>query len=444
MNRALLSCVLVSAGLAVGAAPAVGAVTTVPGAPAPGPAKYDKVFVQKVGPASAKTVLILVPGTSGGAGDFALNARDMVARVPGLQVWAMDRREQALEDTSGFDGTAKEALDYYLGWIGNPAAPKHYEPVKDADVPFARRWGLKVAMDDLHRLVHAARKGGRKVLLGGHSLGASEAAAYATWDFAGRPGYRDLAGLVLIDGGLLGSFDAYGVTQAKQALADLEATSPWLDLLGLGLPWTSGAFAQVGAQAVLEDPKGPSIAQAFSLLPAAFKPKVPATNRGLFGYAVDASTSPSALKLIQVRAGHLGTDGDWVDGEVSPIRRVAELFDTKPLNAVEWYFPRRLTIDVNGANQLTRNPTTDLLGLRTWHLKDVDVPTYAFQTSLTSGRVAKGARALATRSKIGLKRLTLVDGSRTTSHLDPLTAAPQTNQFLKTVVPFLRRVSRSG
>jgi hypothetical protein len=31
---------------------------------------------------------------------------------------------------------------------------------------------------------------------------------------------------------------------------------------------------------------------------------------------------------------------------------------------------------------------------------------------------------------------------RQASHLDPLSAAPRTNRFLKTVVPFLRRVAR--
>jgi hypothetical protein len=36
----------------------------------------------------------------------------------------------------------------------------------------------------------------------------------------------------------------------------------------------------------------------------------------------------------------------------------------------------------------------------------------------------------------------LVDRGRTTSHLDPLTAAPSRNDFLTTVVPFLRRAVR--
>src|SRR5689334_24986648 len=62
------------------------------------PAKYDRVFVRKFGKASAKNVLVLVPGFEGGSGDFTLDARELVKRVPGLAVWAMDRRSNALED----------------------------------------------------------------------------------------------------------------------------------------------------------------------------------------------------------------------------------------------------------------------------------------------------------------------------------------------------------
>ena len=69
-----------------------------------------------------------------------------------------------------------------------------------------RDWGLELALEDLRRVVKRARRGGRKLILGGHSLGASTAVAYAAWDFRGHAGYRDLSGLVLIDGGLLGSF----------------------------------------------------------------------------------------------------------------------------------------------------------------------------------------------------------------------------------------------
>ena len=56
-----------------------------------------------------------------------------------------------------------------------------------------RNWGLKLALGDLRRVIRRARDGGRrKVILGGHSLGASTAVAYAAWDFTGHAGYRDV------------------------------------------------------------------------------------------------------------------------------------------------------------------------------------------------------------------------------------------------------------
>jgi hypothetical protein len=62
------------------------------------------------------------------------------------------------------------------------------------------------------------------------------------------------------------------------------------------------------------------------------------------------------------------------------------------------------------------------------------VPLYAFSTGLTRGAVARGARRLAHMSRI--PRSVVID-DRKTSHLDPLSAAPQRNHFLTTVVPFL-------
>jgi hypothetical protein len=53
--------------------------------------------------------------------------------------------------------------------------------------------------------------------------------------------------------------------------------------------------------------------------------------------------------------------------------------------------------------------------------------------------VAAGARRLARFSRIGGP--TVVDDSRA-SHLAPTSAAPGKNRFLKTVVPFLRRIPR--
>ena len=60
---------------------------------------------------------------------------------------------------------------------------------------------MRVEIEDLRRVVKAAERTGRRVVLGGHSLGGTITTAYATWNFGGRPGARGLTGLVFIDGG---------------------------------------------------------------------------------------------------------------------------------------------------------------------------------------------------------------------------------------------------
>ena len=101
---------------------------------------------------------MLVPGFQGGAGDFALLGPELVRRVPGLQVWAVDRRSQALEDTRGFDtGDPDRALAYYLG--GGEVDGRRFAPVADDAAPFAREWGLSLALADLRRVVTARPPG---------------------------------------------------------------------------------------------------------------------------------------------------------------------------------------------------------------------------------------------------------------------------------------------
>jgi hypothetical protein len=430
MRIALLAALL-ALGLAAPSSAAV--IRTVKGAPGPGPAKYDKVLIEKFGPSSAGTVLVLVPGTQGGAGDFALVGPEIAGRVPGLQVWATDRRSYQLEDTKGFaTGSADEAFRYYLGGGG-------FAPPADADTPWARKWGLKLALEDLRRVVKRAGRGGRKVILGGHSLGASEAVAYAAWDFKGKPGWKDLDGLVLMDGGLRGTFDAADFAQAKERLAEIQAGSPWLDLLDAGVPWAAGILLGVGGLYATASPDAPSPVQDFVLLPAAFKPPFRATNAALLAHAFDRDTSPAELRLLHINGGTPATSGavrGWVDGGVTPVARLARFAGRTPVNSTEWFFPRRLTLDVDAASPLRQTKAAKLLGLRLEHAKRIKLPLYAFQTDLTDGGVLRGARRLKSMSRI--RTSTLVDGAPEQSHLDPLLAAPGVNEFLQTVVPFLR------
>jgi hypothetical protein len=433
------------------AAPAAGreAITAIDAPDAPGPARFDRVSVHMFGPATGDKVLVLMPGTQGGAGDFTLAARYLVKRIDGLQVWAIDRRTQALEHTSAFARALRgrisleRAFDHYLGWITNGGTPAdHFQFLDVGDYLFARRWGMKVALRDAHAVVRRARQGGRSVVLGGHSLGASLALAYAAWDFGGRPGYKDLDGMVLIDGGLLGSFDAYDLAQAKQAVADLDAGNPFAQLLGPALPAESaGLFGEVAAlYARLAPEAAATTLQGFSLIPPDLNPPFSVTNRALLGHAFDRDTSPLGPDL-HVNAGRLAWSGsprDWVNGGVTPVRRIAETFGQEPSNSIEWYFPKRLTIDTNGADQLRNNAVARYLGLRLLHSRQVDLPLYALQTELTGGHVLRGALRFIERSRTTRAESRLVNADPLESHLDPLMALPRRNAFFETVVPFLR------
>lgn len=424
---------------------------TIAGYKAPGtPSKYNRVSYRRYGSASAKKVLVLVPGTLAGAGTFDVVAPQIVKRVPGLQVWAQDRRENTLEDTAllarvrAGRATPQQALDYYLGWLADPSIQPRYQPLTNAQTAFAADWGLRVAMEDLRRVILKARAGGRRtVILGGHSLGGGEAAIYATWDFDGRPGYRDIAGIVAIDGGWSTGGSRVTTTQAREDLAGLKEKGPWTDLLGLGLPWTAGAFGEVAAAAASREPTAPSILERFPLLPSTFRAPVPLTNRAALGYAFDRKTSPSSLALIHIRSGAIAPDGplrDWVDDGITPIANLARAFSSPRLTAQAWYFPARLSIDARAARSGPSPAVSRLLGLRVRHLRRVNVPYYAFQAEL-AGRdngLAKGARDFKRRSRI--PKITVVDRRSTYSHLDPLLVAEGRNEFVRTVAPWLRAI----
>jgi hypothetical protein len=162
------------------------------------------------------------------------------------------------------------------------------------------------------------------------------------------------------------------------------------------------------------------------------------TNEAQLGYAFDATTSPAGLSLIHMRAGRLAASGDprpWQDGELTPIRRFARAYAANRPNATEWYYPNRLRLDIDAASDLRMNAAARVLGLRLRHSRSIRLPLYAYGTSLTSGRVGRGARRLVRRSRI--RRFSIID-DRGASHLDPLSAAPRRNDFLWTVVRFLR------
>ncbi len=441
-----------------GSASAALKVTWMPGFKVKGtPARYDKVGVIKVGSASARNVLVLEPGTSAGGAYFVPLAKWIVSKQKGWQVWSVERRENLLEDQSESNlakhhkATDAQAFNYYLGFLANSKIKHHVQFLANSSVAFAKQWGMGVAVQDLHRVIAAAHKLGGKVVLGGHSLGGSVVTAYATWNFHGKPGAADLAGLIYIDGG---SGPAVTSAEAQQDLADLNVStaSPWLAFGGIPAPY-AGLFVVTGSLGALFAPNQPSTGQEFPLLPSYLKPSVRVTNLGQFGFALNVATSPATLAAAQA---HLGTGvasagpvHGWNGaGALTPIKRFAAMFaglGVENADGAEWYFPARLTLDTGAVGNGDANPAQQVLGVDSTlgHHLPKDLRIYAFGAALGGTRVLTAAKALAAQSGIPRRNLTLVDRHTTYAHNDPAGAYPH-NVFFADLLPFLRKVSAHG
>ena len=355
----------------------------------------------------------------------------------GLQVWAVDRREQAFEDTSVIAaGDPDQALAYYLR--GQPVGGRLFSPPPVSEVGFMAKWGLGLLVGDLRQVVRRARAGGRRVILGGHSMGASVAEAYASWDFAGRAGYRDLAGLVLIDGGLPLAPSSLTPAQARAILDVIRTEGPRLDVLGQRRPYLYGVLSAVAGLYAEKQPQGRSPLDTVTpSLP--FQPPFPATNQTWLGLASQFFYPPEGEAVAH--AGHPAAGGDprpWIDGDITPIARLARLLTQTPINSVDWYIPRRLVeLDIRAAEPLATTPLTRLLGLRLTHRAEIRLPLYAFQTGSAP---ASAARRAPPRARLQDPPPSLASDPAMT-HFDPLTATPNRNSFLRTVTPFLKRLA---
>jgi pimeloyl-ACP methyl ester carboxylesterase len=417
------------------------------------PGKYNKVGVIEVGPTNAENVLVLVPGTSASAAYFVPLAKDIVRTSKGWQVWAIERRENLLEDHSVLDrakkgkATTKEVFDYYLGFITDPSITKHFQFIPDSDVAFAREWGMRVEVEDMRRVIRSAKGKGGKVVLGGHSLGGTITTAYATWDFNGQPGAKDLSGLVYIDGG--SNPAPASPEEATIRLQALQSGSPWLTFGGIPAPY-AGLFNAAGSTAVKVAPDEPSLGYSWPALPANLKPPVRPTNEGQYGYALDVKTSPMGLRAAQAHLGQLAESGDprgWDGtGALTPLQRYADMFSGTGLQSLDgtaWYHPQRLTIDSGAVAAGNANATQQILDVRATRGAELPNGTriYAFGAALGGQRVLDGATVLADQSGIPRDQLTLVNGEASYAHNDPAGASPA-NEFLDNLTPFLRRVAK--
>jgi len=453
---------VVLAGLALSAAVAPVAGAKVPvkfkllrGFPSPGtPDNLNVVGVLKIGDPKAKNVLVLNPGTSAGGGYFQPLARTIVKTLPNWQVWSVERRENFLEDQSELNllkqgkASAQDAFNYYLGYLSNPSIANHLHPVPDSAVPFARQWGMNTEVNDLRVVVKAAARKGRNVAMGGHSLGGSITTAYATWDFNGRPGGRDLSGLVLIDGA--SSPTPVSADQAQTNLNNLQTSSPWLSFGGIPAP-LAGLFGAVGSASTKASPNTLSVFAGWPLLPSNLMPPggIMPTNEGGFGFSTDAATSPSSLRAAQVHSGHLASSGDprgWDrDGAITPIQRWATMFSgwgLQNMDGTAWYHPLRLTIDAGAVGDGVANPAQSILDVHSTDAAKLPkrLRIYAFGAALGGPNVPLAAQVLAQTAGIPKRNLKLVNRQSTYAHNDPNAAYPK-NKFIKQLIPFLKKIT---
>ena len=351
-----------------------------------------------------RAVLILIPGFLGGATTFDPIARDLVRSFNGsVEVWAVDRRPNQLEDRLGaevaFDGAESAdcmasppltTCSIYVGAqfysadvdtapLGDFPGPGDLDLDLDGvldpqgtltdgfgvtrgpvvltqdDARFMAHWGLDTYFRDWKILVEEARAlvgESGLVLMGGHSQGTTWSTTFAAYDFdrdptVVDPGYALLDGLVLIEGGGVGP----GVSSKPGALAyalNVQAIEtpggPPVFLEDFsGIPLQAlGTAGEVSALAGFYQPDEPSLIQrtpTFGSGVVALLLGAPSTNRAVAGFFLDDDFSP-----IEAFRASLGFSDDG----------------TNILTNLPGFAPFYLAAEIPG-------------GFRTW--KDFDDPT---------------------------------------------------------------------
>ena len=113
---------------------------------------------------------------------------------------------------------------------------------------------MHTEIEDLRRVVKAAKKLGGKVAIGGHSLGGSITSAYATWDSAASRAPRPVRPRLHRRGQQPGT----GHAEAARRRSRRSTSTPWLTFGGIPAP-LGGLFNTSGSLSVLTAPNETSI-----------------------------------------------------------------------------------------------------------------------------------------------------------------------------------------
>jgi len=190
-------------------------------------ARYTRYHLSDQADVQPHAILVLVPGFEGGASTFAVLAESLARRAKReasmvVEVWAVDRRSNQVEDTAGLDLAEEEqdpsiGLDFLFGedlglemsdTLASELGRRAVFYDTGEDLAFMAQWTTLVHSQDIDAVVEAARSTARdaNVFLGGHSAGTGFTARYAATDFNleggdPEPGYEKVRGLVMLEGG---------------------------------------------------------------------------------------------------------------------------------------------------------------------------------------------------------------------------------------------------
>ena len=160
-------------------------------------------------PRPVKSILLFAMGWGAGATQMTLMAEDLIQKTGGdIEVWAIDRKTNLLEDTWGMDKAeaAKDpqiAYDYY--YAGLPIDGKTfdgwYDPMSP-DLDMMSEWGVDEFFEAMRLIIEQIPEENRQtnVFIGGHSQGARTARMFAAYEFPdGTLGTDLIAGLIQWD-----------------------------------------------------------------------------------------------------------------------------------------------------------------------------------------------------------------------------------------------------
>ncbi len=319
-------------------------------------------------------VFIAIPGFLGGAHNFRILAENVMLRARDqhqliVEVWAVDRRSNFLEDTVGLDlAEAKNdpriALDFLygeeLGLELDPdlqAGPNRRAVFHEQrDLAFMANWTPLVHSMDIDAVVEKAHKVVRNgnVFLGGHSAGTGYTARYAATDFnlsgtgVAEPGYKKLRGLILLEG-------------AGEAVATEAPTEEALDAI-------EAAYDGGYYHAVLN-----GLASAYAVLPGLTPRTSASTELTGLQIAAEGDLNASQALLQQDQGGISGNNVYERLDDFSP-----RPFGVTPGAALGTFFDDDAYSEPNFVAASIGAPGPQKNGLLTWLDNDTDLPPEVF------------------------------------------------------------------